>query len=1030
MLQSSITQIKKRNGQVVDFTPDKISNAISKAYVEVNYKLDTETIKQITESIIADMEAVFADRIPGVEDVQNLVEKKLMEHGLFEVAKAYIIYRYEHTKEREEKKQEVLTKIDEGSIMVRKRDGKKEAFSLTKVRACLEKILGEYAGDIDVDVVLKQLRLEMYEDIPTSEIERALIMVLRSFIEKDPAYSYVAARALNNKIYKDVIGADKVDFKNLEDQMRQAFIDNIHKAVSVGKLDPKMLTYNLEYMASELVLTRDAILTYLAVQTLADRYLVKHPETKQHLETPQMFWMRVAMGVALQEKAKEAKAVEFYSIISTLHFVPSSPTLFHAGTMRPQLSSCYLTTVEDDLHHIFKSIGDNAQLSKWAGGLGNDWTSLRGTGAYIAGPGIESQGVIPFLKIANDTTVAINRSGRRRGATCAYLETWHYDIEDFLELRKNTGDERRRTHDMNTANWIPDLFMKRVKEDGMWSLFSPDETPELHHIFGREFERRYEQYEQKGLAGELRLFKQMKARDLWKKMLTMLFETGHPWITFKDPSNIRSPQDHVGVVHNSNLCTEITLNTSKEETAVCNLGSVNLARHITKGQLDIQKLQFTVTTAIRMLDNVIDINFYPTVEAKYSNLKHRPIGLGIMGFHDALYQQNINFDSEAMIEFADKSMEAVSYFAIIGSSMLAKERGPYSTYRGSKWDRGIFPIDTIELLEKERGTEIPVPRTQTMDWNVVRQHVKEYGMRNSNCLAIAPTATISNISGAIPSIEPIYKNIYVKSNISGDFVVVNHYLVEELKQRGLWNDDMLAQLKFHDGKVSEIAGVPQDIKDKYKEVFEIDPRWLIRAAAYRGKWIDQSQSLNIFYAGKSGKEINDIYLYAWDMGVKTTYYLRTLAASQVEKSTVDTATFGQTHLRGQKTESAEAVGQPLPQPEPVMASQPGNMGYGNPNMTAAQAQSAPVPAPAPVAVAAPVIEPDVIQQAEAIAAAATITTVKTQPTAQAEPIVAPAPSTEEAPTSTAAQTAPTAIDPSQMQFKLCRLDDPECEACQ
>jgi ribonucleoside-diphosphate reductase alpha chain len=1005
-------EIKKRSGEIVSFDQAKIKSAVSKAYVEIYYKANEKLTDEIANSVVAEIESTFAGRVPGVEDVQNIVERKLMENGLFEVAKAYIIYRYEHTKVREEKKQEVLEKIDKSEIMVRKRNGTTEPFSLQKVRLSLENILGEHKGSINVDLVINQLRLEMYEDIHTSEIERALIMVLRSFIEKDPAYSSIAARALANKLYKEVIGPDIIDFKNLETQLREAFVRCIQTGVSHGRLDPRMLTFNLEYMASELVNDRDGLLTYLGVQTLNDRYFTRIPETKQLIETPQMFWMRVAMGVALQEQNKEAKAVEFYRIISTLHFVPSSPTLFHAGTLHPQLSSCYLTTIEDDLHHIFKCLGDNAQLSKWAGGVANDWTPLRGTNALVKKNGIESQGVIPFLKIANDVTVAISRSGRRRGATCAYMETWHWDIEDFLELRKNTGDERRRTHDMNTANWVPDLFMQRVKADAMWSLFSPDETPELHETYGQEFQRQYEKYEQKGLAGELRLFRQVKARDLWKKMLTQLFETGHPWVTFKDPSNIRSPQDHVGVVHSSNLCTEITLNTSAEETAVCNLGSVNLARHIRQGQLDVEKLQFTVTTAMRMLDNVIDINFYPTVEAQNSNLKHRPVGLGMMGFHDALYQMGINFDSDAMVEFADYSMEAISYYAIYGSAMLAKERGPYASYRGSKWDRGIFPVDTIALLEAERGQQIPVSRTGKMDWAPVRAAVKEYGMRNSNTMAIAPTATISNISGAIPSIEPIYKNIYVKSNISGDFVVVNSYLVNDLKALGLWNEDMLSQLKFNDGRLSGIPGIPAELVAKYKEVFEIDARWLIKAAAHRGKWIDQSQSLNIFYGGKSGKDINDIYLYAWDMGVKTTYYLRTMAASQVEKSTVDTAAFGSTHIRaGQTVEVPMAVSQPVP--EPVMASVP-NPAPAAPAASMAPATMAPtMTAAAPTPVDTPSVQtPSVADMLGALGVA---------PSESANQATPPTPASLD-------NLADSLTD--QTTFKLCRLDDPDCEACQ
>lgn len=992
--------IKKRSGEIASFDQSKIKLAVSKAYVDVNYKANDALAEEISVAVLAELEQTFEGRTPGVEDVQNIVERKLMEQGLFDVAKAYIIYRYEHTKVREEKKQEVLDKIDKSEIMVRKRNGTTEPFSLQKVQKSLEKIVGDHKAELDVDLVINQLRLEIYEDIQTTEIERALIMVLRSFIERDPAYSKVAARALSNKLYKEVVGADVIDFNNLEEQLREAFVRCIHKGVSARRLDPRMLTYNLEYIASELVNERDNLLSYLAVQTLNDRYFTRIPETQELLETPQMFWLRVAMGVALEEENKEVKAVEFYRVISTLHFVPSSPTLFNAGMIHSQLSSCYLTTIEDDLDHIFKSFGDNAQLSKWSGGLGNDWSKLRGTGALIKRNGIESQGIIPFLKIANDVTVAISRSGRKRGATCAYLETWHWDIEDFIDLRKNTGDERRRTHDMNTSNWVPDLFMQRVKADGMWSLFSPDEVPELHEIYGAEFKRVYEYYEQKGLKGEIRLFKQMKARDLWKKMLTMLFETGHPWVTFKDPSNIRSPQDHVGVVHSSNLCTEITLNTSKDEIAVCNLGSINLAQHIRGGQLDLEKLQYTATVAMRMLDNVIDLNFYPTEEAKNSNLKHRPVGLGIMGFHDALYQMGINFDSEAMVEFADNSMEAVSYYAIHASSMLAKERGTYASYRGSKWDRDIFPVDTIALLEAERGEQIPVSRTGKLDWAPVRAAVKEYGMRNSNTMAIAPTATISNISGAIPSIEPIYKNIYVKANISGDFVVINQYLVEDLKKLGLWTDEMRGQIKFNDGSLANISNIPQELKDKYKEVFEIDPKWLIRAAAYRGKWIDQSQSLNIFYAGKSGKDINDIYIYAWDMGVKTTYYLRTMAASQVEKSTVDTAAFGNTHIRGESTGSNAIAAEPEPVAEPVAVITPA---------------AAPAPVGTPVSAYSSPMNTAVPPQT--LTPSAPVYKVEPTPLGNMN-------------AGFVADSGSSAATLSASDLKLCRLDDPDCEACQ
>jgi ribonucleoside-diphosphate reductase alpha chain len=593
------------------------------------------------------------------------------------------------------------------------------------------------------------------------------------------------------------------------------------------------------------------------------------------------------MGIALPEKKREEKAIEFYNIISSLLYIPSTPTLFHSGTHHPQLSSCYLTTVEDDLVHIFKCIGDNAQLSKWSGGLGTDWTNIRGTGALVKSTNVPSQGLIPFLKIADAATAAINRSGRRRGAACAYLETWHYDVEDFLELRKNTGDERRRTHEINTANWIPDLFMKRVRDDGFWTLFSPDETPDLHHLYGRAFEKRYEEYERKSDAGAIKLYKRVKAKDLWRKMLTMLYETGHPWITFKDACNIRSPQDHVGVVHSSNLCTEITLNTSDEETAVCNLGSLNLSRYIDGKSLDTELLQKAVKTAIRMLDNVVDINFYPTGEARRSNLAHRPIGLGIMGLQDALYQLDLRFDSEEAVTFSDEVMEFVSYYAILASSELAREKGQYSSYQGSKWERGIFPLDTLALLEEERGQALEVSRTAKLHWEVVRAHVKTHGMRNSNCMAIAPTATISNIAGCLPSIEPIYKNLYVKSNQSGEFTIINEYLVNDLSRLGLWTKDQIEQLKYYDGDIQYITAIPTELKAKYKETFAIHPEWLLRHAAVRGKWIDQSQSLNIFLNTTSGKFLSEVYMSAWSKGLKTTYYLRTLGASSIEKSTLD-----------------------------------------------------------------------------------------------------------------------------------------------
>ncbi len=892
-----VQKIKKRNGAIVDFDVQKIALAIQKAFQEVRGSVDVVKVQTLTEHVIQQVDAFFGNTTPAVENIQDFVERELMQEGFFDVAKAYILYRYEHAKVREEKKKEVLEKIEKNDLTVVKRSGKTENFSMDKLRRSLSFAVKGLEKEVDMEAVLQQCRSELYEGITTKDVARALIMTARAMIEQDPAYSKVAARLLLYINYKEFIGADVIDYSKLDSQYREAFIRNLKKGVEIGRLDPRLLAFDLEKLSQALVIERDDMFVYLGLQTLFDRYFVADYSTKRVLETPQTFWMRIAMGTAINEKQKFDWTVRFYDIMSKLLYTPSTPTLFHAGTPKPQLSSCYLNTVSDSLDNIFKTYSDNAQLSKWSGGIGTDWTNIRGTGAFIEGTGVESQGVIPFLKIANDVTVAINRSGRRRGAACVYLETWHYDIEAFLELRKNTGDERRRTHDMDTSNWIPDLFMKRVKEDGNWTLFSPDETPDLHHIYGRRFDERYEMYEKMADEGKIKLFKRMKARDLWKKMLGMLFETGHPWITFKDPSNVRSPQDHVGVVHNSNLCTEITLNTSENETAVCNLGSLNFAKFVTNGKYDVELVRDVVTTAMRMLDNVIDINYYPTEDAKRSNMRHRPVGLGIRGFQDALYALNIDFDSEACVKFADYSMEVVAYYAYMASSELAKERGAYETFRGSKWDRGIMPLDTIALLEKERGIAIDVDRTSTMDWDALRHNIHMYGMRNSNCLAVAPTATTANIVGCIPTVEPIYKNLYVKSNQAGDFIVINPYLVEELKKLNLWDFEMLAKIKYHDGSIAEINEIPEHVRNKYKETFEINPKWIIKSAAYRGKWIDQSQSINIYFKSTSGKDLSDAYMYAWEMGLKTTYYLRTLAASQVEKSTVNTSEFGSTHIR-------------------------------------------------------------------------------------------------------------------------------------
>ena len=889
-----LTTIRKRNGDIVSFDQSKIVAAISRAFLEVTRSPHTAEAETIMSTVVAVLEKQAQgkeDFTPSVEQIQDLVEQELMEAEHFAVAKAYIIYRFEHAKKRETQKEEAQEKIKSRELLVEKRDGHKELFSLDKLQKAVVFASRGYEEEIAVDAILAQCAREVYDGITTKDIARTLVLAARSFIERDPAYATLASRLLlQNNIYKQTIDRDPIDRPDFGERYRTAFERNIKRGVQLGMIDPRLLQFDFEKIGAALRPERDDLLKYLGTQTLADRYFLRDKSnTDEHilLETPQMLWMRVAMGLAVAEDALEEKAIAFYEMLSQLRFVSSTPTLFHAGTTYAQLSSCYLGVTDDSLDSIFKTYSDNAQLSKFAGGIGWSWSKIRATGALVKTTNIDSNGVVPFLKIADSTTVAINRSGRRRGANCAYLETWHYDIEDFIELRKNTGDDRRRTHDMNTANWIPDLFMKRVEEDGEWTLFSPDEVMDLTDKYGRAFEEAYEAYEAKARDGELRTWKSIKARDLWKKMIIQLFETGHPWMTWKDPSNIRSPQDHVGVVHSSNLCTEITLNTkADEEVAVCNLGSVNLAQHMTDGKLDVEKVRETVAIGMRMLDNVIDINFYPIPEAKASNMRHRPVGLGVMGLQDALYMSDLTFDSNEGVEFADYTMEVVSHAAIGASSDLARERGTYQSYEGSKWDRGIFPVDTLDLLAEERGIDVQVDRTARLDWTPVRESVKKYGMRNSNCLAVAPTATISNISGCFPTIEPIYKNIYVKSNISGEFIIVNQYLVEDLKKVGMWNDEMLELIKGHDGGLNQISAIPQWIKKRHKEVFEIDPLWLVKSAAHRGKWIDQSQSFNVFFNGTSGQALSEVYMYAWKAGLKTTYYLRSLGASSVEKSTV------------------------------------------------------------------------------------------------------------------------------------------------
>ncbi|MCI0619920.1 ribonucleoside-diphosphate reductase subunit alpha [Candidatus Wolfebacteria bacterium] len=888
------SNIRKRTGELAPFDADKITTAVKKAFFAVTNDTHEEDARHITERVLRSVEGMIAanadDVVPGVEDIQDLVEIAIMETGFYDVARAYIVYRFQHAKVREQKQEEVKEKIERRELLVKKLDGRTELFAVEKIRKSFVRAAEGYEDVVDVDALIEQTHTEVYDGITTRDIAHALVLVARSFTERDPAYAAVASRLLlQNVVYRDALGYYD-ETKDFSECYRTAFIKNIRKGVELKIFDERMLSFDLEKLAAALEPERDNLLRYLGTQTLFDRYFARdrrNPHQHVLLETPQLMWMRVAMGIAFGESRKEERAISFYNLISTLRYTPATPTLMNAGTTHHQLSSCYLGVIDDTLESIFKAYSDYSHLAKFDGGVGQAWTKLRGTNAIVQSTNISSNGVIPFLKILDSTVVCINRSGRRRGACSVYLEPWHIDFEDFIELNKNVGDERRRTPDLHPAAWIPDVFMERVRENAEWTLFSPDETPDLPELYGSAFEKRYEEYEHKAERGEMKLWKRVQARDLWKKMLTQLFETGHPWINFKDPSNIRSPQDHVGVVHNSNLCTEIILNTKPdEEVAVCNLGSVNIARHMRDGKLDEALLAETVQTAMRMLDNVIDVNFYPIPEARVANMRHRPVGLGIMGLQDALFMLGMSFDSEEAVAFGDYMQELVAYQAIFASSQLARERGAYQSYPGSKWDKGLFPIDSLNLLEQERGEPVLVDRSSRFDWRPVRESVRRYGMRNSNCIAIAPTATIANIAGCFPAIEPIYKNIYVKSNISGTFIVVNQYLVEDLKKEGLWNHEMLELIKGQEGSLQNISAIPQWIKDKHKEVFAIDPMWLVKAAAQRAKWIDQSQSLNIFYSGTSGSKLSDIYMYVWQSGLKTTYYLRTLGATAVEQSTV------------------------------------------------------------------------------------------------------------------------------------------------
>ena len=887
-------QVIKRNGVVTDFDRNRILRAVTLAFDTCNVDKQINRLDDIVDDIEANIRTRFTDSSPNVEDIQDIVERMLVKQGLYEVSKHYILYRDRHRELRERQQRERYQQATGGRLTLRKRSGERVQLDYTRLERYLRR-LAQGLPDVSIDLIIQELIKNIFDGISTTELERALVLASSAFIERDPDYDQLSARLVRQRLYRAVCGK-VTDETLLETRYREAFVRGIHKGIQEKIFAEELANFDREKLAAALQPKRDTQFTFMGLRTLWSRYLIRDGENN-FLETPQAFWMRVAMGLALRETEREERAIEFYGVLSTLRFVCSTPTLFHSGLQHPQLSSCYVSTVNDDLHHIFKVIADNAQLSKWSGGIGNDWTAIRATGAHIKSTNVESQGVIPFLKIANDTTVAINRSGKRRGATCAYLETWHLDIEDFLDLRRNTGDERRRTHDMNTANWIPDLFMKRVRAEENWTLFSPNEAPDLHELYGAAFEKRYLHYEREAQAGRLRQFKVVEAIKLWRKMLTRLFETGHPWITFKDPINIRSPQDHAGVVHNSNLCTEITLNTSADETAVCNLGSINLARHLTNEEVDSDLLAQTTRTAVRMLDNVIDINFYPTTEAERANLRHRPVGLGLMGFQDALFIRRLPIESESAREFADSIMETISYHAILASSKLAKERGSYESYPGSKWSRNLFPIDTVALLEQERDVTIPIMRNERLNWEPVRAHVAKHGMRNSNVMAIAPTATISNISGCYPCIEPIYKNIYVKTNMSGEFTIVNHYLVRDLKMLKLWNGAMLDRLKYYDGNIAFIAEIPDELKQLYKQVFDVEPLKLIALTAARAKWIDQSQSHNVFIKGQSGKQLERIYMSAWEMGIKTTYYLRSLGASQIEKATLDAGKFGFTQKR-------------------------------------------------------------------------------------------------------------------------------------
>ena len=916
-------RVIKRNGKVVPFEDDKIKVAITKAFlaVESGNAAASERIHTKVNELTKNVVDVFKRRMPSggtlhIEEIQDQVELQLMRSEELDVAKSYILYRAGRTQER--KKETIEVDIPNApKINITKTDGSKVPLDVERVASLINDAC-EGLEEVSVKEVLDEALKNLYDGVSISDMRTSLVMSARTKVEKEPNYSFVTARILMDQIRNEALGflgvSEESTYHEMEKHYPTAFKAYIDKGIELDILNPELKEFDLEKLADAIDYERDNQFTYLGLQTLYDRYFIHSNDVRYEL--PQVFFMRVSMGLALEEDNREERAIEFYKLLSSFDYMSSTPTLFNSGTKRPQLSSCYLTTIPDDLDGIFSAMKDNALLSKWAGGLGNDWTPVRAMNSYIKGTNGKSQGVVPFLKVANDTAVAVNQGGKRKGAMCGYLETWHLDIEEFLELRKNTGDERRRTHDMNTANWVPDLFMKRVEQDREWTLFSPGETPELHDLIGKEFEDKYEEYEEKAKKGEMGQYKSVPAKELWRKMLTMLFETGHPWITFKDSCNLRSPQQHAGVVHSSNLCTEITLNTSADkEIAVCNLGSVNLANHMTDGKLDEEKIKQTVSTAIRMLDNVININYYSVDTAKNSNMKHRPIGLGLMGFQDALYLQNIPYCSDEAVEFADRSMEMISYNAIFASTELAKERGAYESLEGSLWSQGILPKDSLDILEKHRGKEyLQVDRSETLDWDSLRKKVMKDGMRNSNVMAIAPTATISNITGVTQSIEPTYQNLYVKSNLSGEFTIVNPHLVRKLKELDLWDDVMINDLKYFEGSLTEISRIPDDVKKLFSTAFEVEPRYIVESASRRQKWIDQAQSLNLYIGNADGKKLDITYRMAWYSGLKTTYYLRSIAATSTEKSTVQQGKLNAVSSDANQTSNQE-LGAPAPVPD-------------------------------------------------------------------------------------------------------------------